>query len=439
MCETIGISNTADLFRTIPENFRLKTLLDLPQALSEPELMHHLVDLSHQNKTVSHTTSFLGAGAYHHYIPSVVGQLILRGEFLTSYTPYQPEISQGTLQAIFEFQTMIASLLGLEIANASTYEGATSLAEAVLMAVRIQRKKQEVILAQTIHPEYREVVKTTLKNLGYPVREIGWNEKGQLSLDQLKENLSEKTAVLCVQSPNFFGVVEDLKSIGKLAHEAGALFVGVSGDPVSLGVLESPGKCGADIAVSEGQSFGNSLSFGGPYLGLFAAKKEYLRQMPGRLVGETQDAAGERGFVLTFNTREQHIRREKATSNICTNQSLCALAAAIHLSLLGPQGLRKLAEINLSKAHYAKKLLSEIPGVRLPLSGPTFHEFVIELPKPVDLVLSRLLEKNIFGGLSLEKFYPELNNALLVCVTEMVSKEEIDRFASEIMQILSAG
>ncbi len=435
ICETLAVNSPQDLFETIPQPLKLKHSLLLPAALSEQDLLAHLKNLSRSNETVDHTTSFLGAGAYHHYIPVAVGYLAGRGEFSTSYTPYQAELSQGTLQAIFEFQTMVASLLGLDVANASNYDGATALAEAVLMALRIKKKKQ-VILAKSIHPDTRNVVKTNLKNLGYLVKEVGWDEKGKLNLQELGTLLSHECSAVCVQSPNFFGGVEDLQKLGEIIHQKEALFVVASGDPVSLGLLASPGSCGADIAVAEGQSFGNFLNFGGPYLGLFATKKEYIRQMPGRLAGETLDADGKRGFILTMNTREQHIRREKATSNICTNQSLCALAAAIHLSLLGPRGLRLLAEINLSKSEYLKKNLLKIPGIKLLFSGPTFNEFALSLPKPAEPILDLLRQQKFFGGLSLQKYYPELENTLLLCVTEMIGKEELDRFVEEMRNLI---
>lgn len=437
MCETIGVKSTSDLFRSIPESLRLKSLLSIPKALPEQELISHLKKLSRTNETVDHYASFLGAGAYHHYVPVAVNTLISRGEFATSYTPYQAELSQGTLQAIFEFQTMVASLLGLEIANASNYDGSTALAEAVLMSLRLQKKKPRVILAKSIHPEYRQVVKTTVKHLGAEIVEVGCDASGRVDGAELQKLLNGECAAFCVQSPNFFGVVEDLKALSHAAHAKESLFVSVVGDPVSLGLLASPGSCGADIAVGEGHSFGNFLNLGGPYLGLFATKKEFLRQMPGRLAGETVDTQGQRGFVLTFNTREQHIRREKATSNICTNQSLCALAAAIHLSLLGPQGLKKLAEMNFAKAEYAKEKLLGISGVKTALQGPTFNEFVLSLPQPVEGVLSKLREKKIFGGFDLKKDYPEIKNGLLVCVTEMLSKDDIDRFAEELKKVLS--
>ncbi len=435
MCESIGIKASAELFQTIPSISQLNRALNLPPALSEQDLLAHLKQLSRTNETVDHYSSFLGAGAYHHYIPVAVWYLASRGEFATSYTPYQAEISQGTLQAIFEFQTMVASLLGLDVANSSVYDGATALSEAVLMALRIKKKKK-VLLAKSIHPEYRDVVKTNLKNLNHEIAEFAWDESGKINFEELKKLLDENCAAVCVQNPNFFGSVEELNKIGELVHAHDALFIVSTGDPVSLGLLKSPGACGADIAVAEGQSFGNFLNFGGPYLGLFATKKEYIRQMPGRLVGETLDSDGKRGFILTMNTREQHIRREKATSNICTNQSLCALAAAIHLSLLGPQGLNKVAEMNLSKAEYLKKKLAQVPGVKLLFNGSSFNEFTFQISKPVTEVLEKLKAKKIFGGIALERYYPELKNTLLVCATEMNKKEELDQFAEELKNIL---
>jgi len=434
ICKAIGVESSARLFDTIPTTLKLQGPLKIPAALSEQDLLAHLKHLSRSNETVDHYSSFLGAGAYHHYIPVAVWHLASRGEFATSYTPYQAELSQGTLQAIFEFQTMVASLLGLDVANASVYDGSTSLAEAVLMALRITKKKR-VLLAQSIHPEYRQVVRTNLKNLEADVREFGWEKSGKADLAALNELLDEGCAAVCVQSPNFFGSIEDLRALADLAHQKGALFIVATGDPVSLGLLASPGACGADIAVGEGQSFGNFLNFGGPYVGFFATKKEYIRQMPGRLAGETLDMDGKRGYILTMNTREQHIRREKATSNICTNQSLCALAAAIHLSLLGPQGLRKLAEMNLSKAEYLKTELCKIPSLKLLFSAPSFNEFVVQLPKSAKEVLDTLKQKKIFGGVDLSAYYPELPNALLVCVTEMNKKEEMDRFAEELKKL----
>lgn len=438
ICESIGVKSTAELFNTIPQGLKFKEALNIPKALSEQDLLSHLKNLSRSNETVDHYSSFLGAGAYHHYIPVAVWHLASRGEFATSYTPYQAELSQGTLQAIFEFQTMVASLLGLDIANASVYDGSTALAEAALMALRIKKKKK-ILLASSIHPEYRHVVRTNLKNLSnVEVVEFHWDASGQADQKSLKNLLGDDCAAVCVQSPNFFGTVEDLKTIGEIAHQADALFIVATGDPVSLGLLASPGACGADIAVGEGQSFGNFLNFGGPYVGFFGAKKEYMRQMPGRLVGETVDMEGKRGFILTMNTREQHIRREKATSNICTNQSLCALAAAIHLSLLGPQGLKKVAEMNFSKTEYLKKKLSEITGTKLLFSGPTFNEFALQLPKPAAEVLEKLKLKKIFGGVDLSQYYPEFKNVLLLCATEMIKKEEMDSLAQELKNILGA-
>ncbi|MBF0492886.1 MAG: aminomethyl-transferring glycine dehydrogenase subunit GcvPA [Deltaproteobacteria bacterium] len=436
MCETIGVENPSDLFfQSIPQKLRFQGKLGIPAALSEQELLAHLKALSKKNKTVDHATSFLGAGAYHHYIPVAVSSLMGRGEFLTGYTPYQPELSQGTLQAIFEFQTMVASLLGMDIANASTYDGSTSLAEAVLMALRLKSKKQKVLLARNLHPEYRKVVQTVLHNMGTPIEEVNFSADGRIDLADLQKKLTPEVAVFCAGYPNYFGVIEDLAGLAKIIHANDSLFVTATQEALSLALLKSPGSCAADIAVAEGQSFGNFLNNGGPYVGLFACKQSDVRQMPGRIVGQTLDAQGKRGFVLTLSTREQHIRREKATSNICTNQSLCALGASIYLALLGPVGLKKLAEMNVSRLQFAKRTLSNVSGVELVLNGPAFNEFVIKLSKPVEQVLKHCLQQEIFAGVSLKKDYPELGEALLLCVTEMNSRADIERFAQVLKKV----
>lgn len=436
MCQTIGVEKPSDLFfQSIPKELRFEGKLDIPASMSEPELLAHLKNLSKKNKTVDHSASFLGAGAYHHYIPVAVPFLMSRGEFSTSYTPYQPELSQGTLQAVFEFQTMVASLLGMDIANASTYDGSTSLAEAVLMALRLKPKKQKVLLARNLHPEYREVVRTVLHNIGTPIEEVNFLADGRVDTADLQKKLTDDVAVFCAGYPNYFGVIENLEELANLTHAKEALFVTATQEALSLALLKSPGSCGADIAVAEGQSFGNFLNNGGPYVGLFACRHSDVRQMPGRIVGQTLDAQGKRGFVLTLNTREQHIRREKATSNICTNQSLCALGASIYLALLGPVGLKKLAEMNVAKVQFAQKTLEKVAGVELVLKGPAFNEFVIKVSKPVEQVLKSCLEEDIFAGVSLKKDYPELGEALLICVTEMNSREEIERFAQVLKKV----
>lgn len=344
-----------DLFRTIPEELRLKKPLNLPTGLSEQELVAEMKKLGAKNSTVDDHISFMGAGAYNHYIPSIVNHTLLRSEFYTSYTPYQPEISQGTLQAIFEYQTLICQLTGMDVANASMYEGSSATAEAVLMAGRINNRKK-VVISSALHPEYREVVSTYLKTQQVRVGEImHCTEAGMTLPEAVEKHIDEETSCLVIQHPNFFGSLEDLKALGELAHKNGAVFIVVITEPVSLGLLKSPGELGADILVGEGQSLGNSLSFGGPYLGFFATREKYMRQMPGRLVGKTTDKGGNRGFILTLSTREQHIRREKATSNICTNEGLCALAATVYMCILGKKGMMELARLNLSKAEYLKR------------------------------------------------------------------------------------
>jgi len=429
MSEVVGVAGPEDLFKVIPEALRLKAPLQLPKPLSEIDLLRHLKALGRKNETVDSLASFLGGGAYHHYIPVAVSAITSRGEFMTSYTPYQPEISQGTLQAIFEYQTMIASLTGMDLANAGNYDGASALAEAVLMALRLtDPSKKTVLLARSIHPDYRQVVKTYLSNIDCEIVEVPYAENGRVDEAALQKLLNDQVAVCCVQSPNAFGVIEEVAKLSDAVHRAGAMMVGCFSEAVSLGLLEPMGKQGVDIVVGEGASFGNFLNLGGPYLGLFATKKEFVRQMPGRLVGETVDVDGKRGFVLVLSTREQHIRREKATSNICTNQALCALATVIYLSLLGPRGLKKLAQINYSHAHYLREGLLKIPGLRRRFSGPHFNEFVLQLPKPSSEILPKLREKGLLGGIDLQSWAPGLENSLLVCATEMNSKAQMDEY-----------
>lgn len=427
MLQAIGAKSVEDLFDLIPEGLRLKKPLNLPPGLSEQELVSEMKGLASKNATVDDRISFIGAGAYNHYIPSVVNHTLLRSEFYTSYTPYQAEISQGTLQAIFEYQTLICQLTGMDVANASMYEGASATAEAILMARRINNRKK-VVISSALHPEYREVVKTYLKTQQVTIEEImHCTEAGTTLPEAVEKHIDEETSCLVVQQPNFFGCIEDLKTLGELAHKSGTLFIVVIAEPISFGLLKSPGELGADIVVGEGQSLGNSLSFGGPYLGFFATREKYLRQMPGRLVGETTDKDGNRGFILTLSTREQHIRREKATSNICTNEGLCALAATVYMCMLGKKGLMELARLNLSKAEYLKKVLQGINGVKLAFNTPTFNEFVIEVDRNPEELLKSLSGKGIWGGLALKRFYPYLDRHILVCVTEMNTKEELDK------------
>ena len=425
MLSDIGLERIEELFDQIPEQLKLKEAIGIGEPMSEPELLEYFRSLASENRI--DYQSFLGAGAYSHFIPVIIDSLISRAEFFTAYTPYQPELSQGTLQYTFEFQTMICQLTGMEVANASLYDGSTAVAEAVLMANRVTRRSR-VIIADTVHPQYREVVSAYTKNLGLTIDVIEHGESG--NFDPTTMGIDRETAAVVVQSPNFFGCVEDLEAIADAAHEAGALLVVAVTEPMSLGVLKPPGACGADIVAGETQSFGIPLSYGGPYCGLFATLDKHVRQMPGRLVGEARDSEGRRGYVLTLSTREQHIRREKATSNICTNQGLFALMATVYLSTMGRQGVQEVARQNLHKAHYAASEISKIPGFDLRFSAPFFNEFVLRTPRPATEVIDGLLDKKIIGGISLERYFPGMSDGLLVCVTETVKKEAIDKLVS---------
>ena len=424
MLEAIGVEKIEDLFAIIPKELRLSKPLSLPKPFSEPDLIRHLEGL--QSPVLS---NFLGGGAYHHFIPAVISALVSRSEFYTTYTPYQPEISQGTLQAIFEFQTLMCQLTGMEVSNASMYDGASSLAEALLMAHRIIGRKK-VLLSQAVHPEYRKVIQTYIDPDQQEIVLIPY-QKGEGRTDErvLFDLLDGDVSAVVIQSPNFFGVIEDLHGIIDRIHQQGGLMIVGFSEAIAYGILKPPGELGADIVAGEGQSLGIPLSYGGPYLGIFATRNSFVRNMPGRLVGETIDLEGKRGFVLTLATREQHIRRERATSNICTNEGLCALMATIFLSCFGREGLRELAVMNLSKAEYAKRAVSQIKGCRPIFSSPTFNEFVLEIDGDPDKVLKGLRKEKILGGLPLARFYPELNHHLLITVTEMTTKEEIDRWA----------
>jgi len=435
MLARIGVNSFEDLFSSIPENVRLKKDLKLPSPMPEMEVLDYFAKTGKQN-TFSNYLHFLGGGAYEHFIPAVVDYLSSRSEFVTPYTPYQPEISQGTLQVIFEFQTLICQLTGLDIANASLYDGATGAAEAVLMGYRIKNRKR-LLVASNLNPQYREVIYTYTKNLGLEVVEIPYDKSGRIDKGGLASSLNGETSVLLCQSPNYFGVIEDVQSLAELVHNQGALLTVVISEPVSLGILEAPGKLGADIVTGEAQSFGLPLSFGGPFLGFMACKKEFVRQMPGRIAGQTIDVDGRRGFVLTLSTREQHIRREKATSNICTNQAHCALRATIYLETLGREGLKKLAWLNLQKAAYAAEQLSSIPGVSRKFSGPVFNEFVLEFPERWEKINQKLQEKGILGGLALGPHYAGLENSALITVTEVSDKEKIDTYVRALKEVLS--
>ncbi len=428
MLGVLGVGSIEELLGAFPPELRLKEGLRLPRGLSEQELAGLLERRSRKNTSVKEVISFLGAGAYHHYIPSVVEHLLSRSEFYTSYTPYQPEISQGTLQAIFEYQTLICQLTSMDVANASLYDGASAVAEAVLMARRIT-KRSRVLLSSALHPEYRETVATYLRTTPDDIKEVPFcTETGATLPEAVEEASTGEPACLVVQHPNFFGSLENLKTLSEVIHSKGGLLIVAISEPISLGMLKPPGELGADIVVGEGQSFGNSLNFGGPYLGFMATKERFLRQMPGRLVGETVDKNGRRAFCLTLATREQHIRRHKATSNICTNQGLCALAAAVYLSALGRRGFMELARLNFSKAGYLEMGLLGIKGVVRAFSAPFFNEFVLKVPADAGTVLKKLLERGIIGGLNLKKFHPSLTSHILITVTEMNTKEDMDRF-----------
>jgi glycine dehydrogenase subunit 1 len=426
MLQQIGAASIDDLFSTIPQEYRLERDLAVPRQMAESEIVDYFRNAA--SKNAAGYTSFLGAGAYRHYRPVVIDSLVQRGEFLTSYTPYQAEITQGTLQAIFEFQTMICELTGMDIANASMYDGSTGAAESVSMAVRVTRRTG-VFVARSVHPEYREVMRTYAQHQGLEAATLPFGDDGRLDLAALEQSVTEETACVLVQSPNFFGVIEDIPAIAEIVHKKGALLIVSIAEAISLGVVRPPVE--ADIVSMESQSFGVALSYGGPYCGVIAAKEQYLRQMPGRLVGETIDTEGRRGFVLTLSTREQHIRREKATSNICTNQALVALMATIFLVVYGKEGMRELALHNLAKADYATKQFSNVGGARLLFAGsPRFHEFVLETQEPPELLNTRLLKQKVIGGLPLSRWYPELGKASLWCTTELNTREQIDHAVS---------
>ncbi|MBZ5704627.1 MAG: aminomethyl-transferring glycine dehydrogenase subunit GcvPA [Acidobacteriia bacterium] len=420
LLKAIGARSIDDLFAPIPAEYRLQRDLKVPRQMAESEIVDWYRERSRENGDGYAT--FLGAGAYYHYRPVIIDSLISRGEFLTAYTPYQAEISQGTLQSIFEFQTMICELTGMEVANASMYDGSTAAAEAVMMAVRLTGRRS-VVIAHSLHPEYREVLATYAWHQGMPLSAAPFTSTGRIDLKALEESINSDTACVLIQSPNFFGTIEDVAAIADIAHKRGALLVVSIAEAVSLGIIEPPRQ--ADIIAMEAQSFGVPLGFGGPYCGVIATREQFVRQMPGRLVGQTTDKTGKRGFVLTLATREQHIRREKATSNICTNQALVALMANIFMTIYGKVGLRELAKQNLAKAAYAAQQFGKHAKVLFP-SAPRFNEFVVQTSEDPYAVNARLLGHKIVGGLPLKKFYPELGNAALWCCTEMTTRTSID-------------
>ena len=428
MLETIGLDSLDQLFDMIPPEYRLDRPLAVPEALGEMELTSHVSRLMSKNIGADLRPCFLGGGAYDHFIPAVVDQLASRGEFYTAYTPYQPEASQGTLQATFEYQTLIAQLTGMDVSNASLYDGGSAVAEAVLMALTVSGRRESVVLAGSVHPEYRLILQTYLANLNCKLVTVN-AVRGRVEAETLADAITKETAAIVIQYPNVFGQLEDVEALVDAAHAKGALAI-VSVDPISLGLLRRPGDYGADIVVAEGQGLGNPLCYGGPYLGIMACREEYVRKMPGRIVGETTDKNGKRCWVLTLQTREQHIRREKATSNICTNQGLLALRSSIYLAVVGPTGLRQAAELSTRKAHYAAEKLASVKGLSLAFDGPFFKEFVVRSVKDPVKVLDETGRLGYHGGIALKSWYPELADGILVAVTEKRTREEIDGLAT---------
>ncbi len=433
MLAAIGVSTVEELFAKIPPELRLKRPLDIPAGMSEMELQSHMHRILAKNESATDAVCFLGGGAYDHFIPSVVDAIAGRSEFYTAYTPYQAEASQGTLQAIFEYQSLMCVLTGLEVANASLYDGGSASAEAMLMALGIT-KRDEILVAASVHPEYRQVIDTYAANLHCKVRTLPTPD-GFLNPDDVKAAVSEATACVIVQSPNFFGHLEEMQAIGAAAHKVGALFV-ASFDPICAGVLKRPGDYGADIAIAEGQGLGTPLQYGGPYLGILACRNDprLVRKIPGRLVGETTDRHGKRCWVLTLQPREQHIARERASSNICTNQGLLALRSAVYLTALGPQGLRETAELCVRKSHYAAEQLTKVPGVSLRFTRPFVKEFTLRLPREPQVVLARLRTAGFHAGLPLGRWYKELADCITVAVTEQRTKTEIDSLAAALKE-----
>ncbi len=430
---SVGVSSFEELLnRVLPEKFQLKRELDLPSGISEYQLSREFGELADYNRPASEGLCLLGGGAYDHYIPAALSHILSRSEFYTAYTPYQAEVSQGTLQTIYEFQTVICRLMGMDTANASHYDGATALAEAVMIAVR-KNKRQAVVVPAGLNPLYREVLETYCLPAGIEIRTLS-SENGRIIPKELKE-LADGAGAVVIQHPNFFGLLEPVREAAQLAHDAGALVIS-STYPVSLALLEPPGEWGADIATAEGQPFGAALNLGGPYVGLFAVKKPLIRMMPGRLVARTRDTQDREGYVLTLQTREQHIRREKATSNICTNEALVALGALVYLSLVGGNGLKQVAENSYRSAHYLADKLNSMPNVSLHFNGDFFNEFVVNLPRPAEGVCEKLAERHIFAGPSLGRWFPEMENSLLVAVTEKLSCADLDRFVDKLHEVV---
>ena len=428
MLDATGVDALEEFFNPVPPRVRFPTL-ELPPALTELEASDHLGAFAARNIAPAAEDVYLGAGSFRHFIPAAVGQILARGEFYTAYTPYQPEISQGTLQVIYEFQSLVAALTGMEVANASMYDGATALAEGALMTVSATRGRRRIVVSPTVHPAYRDVLRTYLEGLDLEIAEVPLGNRGFFTTpDEIRPYLADDLACVIVQYPNFFGGIEDVAAIGELVHEHGGALV-VSTYPVPLGLLRPPGELGADVVTAEGQALGIPQSYGGPYVGLLASRQSHIRQMPGRLAGMTVDTDGQRGFVLTLQTREQHIRREKATSNICTNQGLMATAATVYMASLGPEGFREVARRSYQNAHYLAQRVSEVPGFAVATRGAFFNEFVVSTPRPAHEVLANLLGQGILGGLDLGTVDPALDHALLMCATETNTKQGIDRLA----------
>jgi glycine dehydrogenase subunit 1 len=429
MLEAIGVASLEELFEMVPAELRLGRPLNLPPAMGELDLSSHLAELAAKNTSPAKAACFLGAGSYDHFIPAVVDFVASRSEFYTAYTPYQAEASQGTLQAMFEYQTLITQLTGMDVSNASLYDGGSAVAEAVIMSLGATRRWGRVVAAASVHPEYRQNLQTYLANLGTELVTVGTPD-GYLAPEDLEKAIDDRTACVLVQHPNFFGCLEEVEALAEIAHRAGALLI-VSVDPISLGLLKRPGDYGADIVVAEGQGLGCPLSFGGPYLGIMACREEFVRRMPGRLIGQTTDRRGRRCWVLTLQTREQHIRREKATSNICTNEGLFALRASVYLATMGPTGMRTVAELCLQKAHYAAEQLQQVAKMPRAFGRPTFKEFVVRAEgRSTERLLAEARQKGVFAGVPLECWYPELKDCILVAVTEKRTKAEIDRLAA---------
>ncbi|HEU4343511.1 MAG TPA: aminomethyl-transferring glycine dehydrogenase subunit GcvPA [Candidatus Binatia bacterium] len=433
MLRTIGLESIDALYRHIPESLRERAKIELPQGLTEPAVRRHLAELANKNASAADWSLFIGAGIYHHAIPSAVDAIISRSEFSTSYTPYQPEVSQGTLQALYEYQTLICQLTGMEVSNAGVYDGASAAAEAVLMSRRLQPStRRRVLVSRALHPQYRAVIATYLRNLeGTEIEEIPFDAAGATDVDRLTQALGDRSMCVVVGYPNFFGVIEDLAPLRSACAKTGAQLITVTTEPLALALLKPPGAWGVDIAVGEGQSLGVSMQLGGPGFGFFTCQKKFVRNIPGRLVGETVDSHDRRGFVLTLATREQHIRREKATSNICTSQTLCTLAATVYMALLGRTGLRRIAEVNAARAHETlDRLVGEARVSRL-FAGPFFNEFAVRAAGLQEL-WKRCIERKILPGVSLGRWYPELGDCLLLCVTEMNEREDIERLVTAV-------